>query len=323
MIVVLEGQDEFRISERISEFRLTVTPPEMRDINTTTLNGNLINIGELFASVSTVPFMADKRLVIVEGLLNKLGSPEKKGSSENNVNEWADFPVLFGGMPETGTLLIVEKTSLPANKIVSQILKLSKVEKFPSLRYRELIDWINVRCSLLSVEMESQAIALLADSVGNELRLIDSEIKKMKTYSNGNLITTSDVRLMVPYVRQQNVFRVVDAVIDGRTRDALSASASLINLGESPSAIARMIERQIRFLFNAKYLINRKVPLSDIGKQMNLSGYPLKKTLEMEKKISQARIMDMHDKLLESNIRVREGRLTEQESFDLLIAELR
>ena len=43
----------------------------------------------------------------------------------------------------------------------------------------------------------------------------------------------------------------------------------------------------------------------------------------MEKKISQTRILNMHNKLLESNIRVRDGRLTEQESFDLLIAELR
>ena len=323
MIVVLEGQDEFRISERISEFKLTVTPVEMREFNTTVLDGNLITIGELLAAVSTVPFMADKRLVIVEGLLNKLGSPRKRGASGDNLIEWSDFPDLFSGMPETATLLIVEKTPLPSSKVVLQILKQSKVEKFPSLRYRELIDWINARCSILAVEMESQAIALLADSVGNELRLIDSELKKLETYSRGNLITISDVRLMVPYVRQQNVFRVVDAVIEGRTRDALSASSTLISLGESPSAIVRMIERQIRFLFSTKYLISRKVPTSDIGKQINLSGYPLRKTLEMEKKISQTRILDMHDKLLESNLRVREGRLTEQESFDLLIAELR
>ena len=184
-------------------------------------------------------------------------------------------------------------------------------------------DRIEARCSLLGVEIESQAIALLADSVGNELRLIDSELNKMKTYSSGNLITTSDVRLMVPYVRQQNVFRVVDAVIEGRTRDALSASASLISLGESPSAILRMVERQIRFLFSTKYLISQKLSASDIGRQINLSGYPLRKTLEMEKKISQTRILNMHNKLLESNIRVRDGRLTEQESFDLLISELR
>ena len=145
----------------------------------------------------------------------------------------------------------------------------------------------------------------------------------MKTYSSGNLITTSDVRLMVPYVRQQNVFRVVDAVMVGRTRDALRASASLISLGESPSAILRMVERQIRFLFSTKYLISQKVSASDIGRQINFSGYPLRKTLEMEKKISQTRILNMHNKLLESNIRVRDGRLTEQESFDLLISELR
>ena len=323
MIVVLEGQDEFRISERISEFKLTVTPPEMREINTAVIDGNLLTIGELFAAVSTVPFMADKRLVIVEGLLNKLGSPGKKGSSQNSSTEWTDFPQLFAGMPETATLLFVEKTTLPTRKVVSEILKQSKVEKFPSLRYRELISWIEARCSLLGVEIESQAIALLADSVGNELRLIDSELNKMKTYSSGNLITTSDVRLMVPYVRQQNVFRVVDAVIEGRTRDALRASASLISLGESPSAILRMVERQIRFLFSTKYLISQKVSASDIGRQINLSGYPLRKTLEMEKKISQTRILNMHNKLLESNIRVRDGRLTEQESFDLLISELR
>ena len=121
MIVVLEGQDEFRISERISEFKLTVTPPEMREINTAVIDGNLLTIGELFAAVSTVPFMADKRLVIVEGLLNKLGSPGKKGSSENSSTEWTDFPQLFAGMPETATLLFVEKTTLPTRKVVSEL----------------------------------------------------------------------------------------------------------------------------------------------------------------------------------------------------------
>ena len=128
---------------------------------------------------------------------------------------------------------------------------------------------------------------------------------------------------MVPYVRQQNVFRVVDSVIEGRTRDALNASLMLIGLGESPSGIVRMIERQLRFLILAKNLLSRKIPPGDIGKHINLFGYPLQKTLEMEKKISQASIISMHDKLLKSNTRVREGKLTEQESFHLLISELR
>jgi hypothetical protein len=59
------------------------------------------------------------------------------------------------------------------------------------------------------------------------------------------------------------------------------------------------------------------------GLRNEVFGYPLQKTLEMEKKISQARIISMHDKLLKSNTRVREGKLTEQESFHLLISELR
>ena len=171
--------------------------------------------------------------------------------------------------------------------------------------------------------MELQAVSLMADSVGNELRLLDSELKKLRIYSRGNLIPVDDIRLMVPYVRQQNVFRVVDAVVEGRSRDAMVASSMLISQGESASGIVRMIERQLRFLIHTKYLLSERVSPTDIGKHINLSGYPLRKTLEMEKKISQGKIVDMHEKLLNSNIRVREGKLTEQDSFELLLSELR
>ena len=317
MIIVLEGKDEYRLSERVSEFRLTVTPPEMSDINTTMLDGNIVTIEELLTSLSTVPFMADRRLVIVEGLLNRLGGSKK------DLGEWLNFPDLLKDLPPTANLLLIEREPIPSNKLLSTILRLGQVEKFSPLRHRDLLDWINARCSKLGLEIERTAVALIADSVGSELRLIDSELNKIKTYSRGRLITREDITLMVPYVRQQNVFRVVDSVIEGRTRDALNASSMLIGLGESPSGIVRMIERQLRFLILAKHLLSRKIPTGDIGKHINLSGYPLQKTLEMERKISQARIMSMHNNLLKSNIRVREGKLTEQESFDLLISELR
>ena len=317
MIIVLEGKDEYRLSERVAEFRLTVTPPEMSNINTTMLDGNIVTIEELLTSLSTVPFMADRRLVVVEGLLNRLGGSKK------DLGEWLNFPDLLKDLPPTANLLLIEREPIPSNKLLSTILRLGQVEKFSPLRHRDLLDWINARCSKLGLEIERTAVALIADSVGSELRLIDSELNKIKTYSRGRLITREDITLMVPYVRQQNVFRVVDSVIEGRTRDALNASSMLIGLGESPSGIVRMIERQLRFLILAKHLLSRKIPTGDIGKHINLSGYPLQKTLEMERKISQARIMSMHDNLLKSNIRVREGKLTEQESFDLLISELR
>ena len=317
MIIVLEGKDEYRLSERVSEFRLTVTPPEMSDINTTMLDGNIVTIEELLTSLSTVPFMADRRLVIVEGLLNRLGGSKK------DLGEWLNFPDLLKDLPPTANLLLIEREPIPSNKLLSTILRLGQVEKFSPLRHRDLLDWINTRCSKLGLDIERTAVALIADSVGSELRLIDSELNKIKTYSRGRLITREDITLMVPYVRQQNVFRVVDSVIEGRTRDALNASSMLIGLGESPSGIVRMIERQLRFLILAKHLLSRKIPTGDIGKHINLSGYPLQKTLEMEKKISQASIISMHDKLLKSNTRVREGKLTEQESFHLLISELR
>ena len=183
MIVVLEGKDEFRLSERVSEFRLIVTPPEMSDINTTMLDGNIVTIDELLTSLSTVPFMADRRLVIVEGLLNRLAGVNKRSAgSKKDLTEWLNFPDLLTNLPPTANLLLIERESLPSNKFLSTILKLGQVEKFSPLGHRDLLEWINTRSSKLGLDIERTAVTLIADSVGSELRLIDSELNKIKTY---------------------------------------------------------------------------------------------------------------------------------------------
>ena len=134
MIVFLEGKDEFRLSERVSEFRLTVTPQEMSDINTTMLDGNIVTIEELLTSLSTVPFMADRRLVIVEGLLNRLGGGDKRSAgSKKDLAEWVNLPDLLKDLPPTANLLLIERESIPSNKFLSTVLKLGQVEKFSQI----------------------------------------------------------------------------------------------------------------------------------------------------------------------------------------------
>ena len=101
----------------------------MSDINTTRLDGNIVTIEELLTSLTTVPFMADRRLAIVEGLLNRLGGSKK------DLGEWLNFPDLLKDLPPTANLLLIEREPIPSNKLLSTILRLGQVEKFSPLRH--------------------------------------------------------------------------------------------------------------------------------------------------------------------------------------------
>src|SRR4030042_268238 len=73
---VFHGTDEFTIAETLKDFRRRLGPPETVELNTTLLNGRTLTLGELHHACDTIPFMAEKRLIIVENLLTQL-SPQR------------------------------------------------------------------------------------------------------------------------------------------------------------------------------------------------------------------------------------------------------
>ena len=70
MIYSLSGDDDFTIRETLAGMKEGVGTPDVRDVNTVTLGAN-VSLDEFTANASTVPFLADKRLVLVEGLLGR------------------------------------------------------------------------------------------------------------------------------------------------------------------------------------------------------------------------------------------------------------
>ena len=72
---IFHGTDEFSIAETLSDFKRRLGAPEMADLNTTVLDGRDITLGELRHACDVVPFLAERRLVIVTNLLRRTHGP--------------------------------------------------------------------------------------------------------------------------------------------------------------------------------------------------------------------------------------------------------
>ena len=205
---------------------------------------------------------------------------------------------------------------------VEELFLTASVEYFPRLRHAELVLWIKEKAQMLGVDIQDSASASLASYIGPDLRVIDAEIMKLSLYKNFTNIEQADIENFVSNSRQQNIFKVVDACISRKLEEALRSSSALVQAGESPSGISRLIERQVKLLIRAKSLKESGMRGPEISKRLSLFGYPLQKTLEQENLISFRELRVMHDHILASEQRVRNGGMEEMSSLQTLIAEI-
>ncbi len=323
MIIVLHGADEFRISERVKAVRLSVVPGDLSDINTTFLNAADCDLEELFLTASVVPFMAEQRLVIVRDFIKITGN-RTSGSTRVSKDRsgLAGTVQALSELPATTLLVLLEGDIGRNNPLLRKLKGIATVEYFPMLSHTELIQWIKDKAQTLGVGIEDSASRLLASYIGSDLRVIDSEIMKLSLYKNFTFIEQSDIENFVSNSRQENIFKVVDACIGRKLKQALRSSNDLVQAGESPSSISRLIERQVKLLIRTKSLKESGVKVPEVSKRLSLFGYPLQKTLEQERLVSFGELSAMHDHILESEVRVRSGHMNEMSSLQMLITEI-
>lgn len=84
MIRVLHGEDEFSMTEALAKIRASVGPEEVREANTSEFEGRGVLIGAVIAAANAVPFLAERRLVIVRGLLSRLEEGDRKRSQDSS-----------------------------------------------------------------------------------------------------------------------------------------------------------------------------------------------------------------------------------------------
>ena len=67
MIYLIYGEDSLSVEEMLASLRAAAASDELYDVNTTTLDGASVSLAELEAAWSTIPFLADRRTVMVRG----------------------------------------------------------------------------------------------------------------------------------------------------------------------------------------------------------------------------------------------------------------
>lgn len=319
------GEDDFTLGESLSELKESISSEDTRDVNTSVLDASDLTFHLLRATTDTVPFMAEKRLVIVKGLLSqfeKTGPKQSRDRVREDIKEWDSLSDYLPVLPPTTDLVFVDGRLGQSNSLLKIIRPYAKVLTFRLPRLNDLRRWIRHRSDSISLRLDPLALETLAEIIGPNLYVVANELEKLALYSAGTVVEYKDVIEMVSYVRESNIFAAVDATLDGKTGVAIRIVHQLMASGSSPQYLLVMMARQVRLLLIAKELKMSSLPPAVLSKRLGLSGYPLQKILQQEPKFGYKQLFMIHRELLEADLAIKTLSINNETLLDTLIAKI-
>lgn len=323
---VFHGEDEFTRSETLVGFKRRLGPSDTVSLNTTVLDGKRLAFSDLRHACDAVPFLADKRLVIVQGLLSQLCPRKGKDLSavkQGLLDRLTDY---LPHLPPTTRLVFVEETALPPKHPLLAFAEREPqgyVKRFERPAAGSLPRWIKKRADKYGGTIEPRARVRLAAVVGADLRLLDQEISKLVTYVDGErAVTEADIETLVPYSKDAVIFDLVDALghRDGST--AAKTLHRLLESGEHPLGLLGMIVRQFRLLIQVQELKAEGASPQDVARALKLHPFPARKLHAQATHFTADQLQKVYRYLSNTDLDIKTGRIKPEVALDLLVAGL-
>jgi DNA polymerase-3 subunit delta len=316
-VFVLSGDEDFlkrRCREAIvagllgdadAEFAVSVYAAEKLDV--TTVRNEL----------DTLPFLAPLRIVVVENadpfVAEHRAALEKYAANPSKV----------------GVLVLEVKTFPETTKLAKALPDAAKVScKSPSpYRLDEAHSWCVAWCqSRHGRKLTADAAAALVERVGTQLGLLDQELGKLAVaVGERKQITPADVEAFVGRSRAANVFRILDAVGEGKPGEAFGILAELFEEGEAALAVLGPLTAQLRKLGT----VGRLLALGQsLGPAMDAANVPkwLQARQSVERQVrhlGRRRLLAIADWLVEANLGLKGGSpLPDRLQLELLLVKL-
>lgn len=306
MILFLYGPDTFRsrtyLREQVERFKQLRDP---QGYNVVVFDALEEKYGsKLWSEMLSSPFLAEKRMVIIENLL---------ASKHEDVIEKTKERIIAGGFPESNIVVFWEGEDEPKAKAKKELFGLLKKEKyateFATLDDRAREAWILEEAKKQGCIVTKDAVRYLSMNSGGDMWLVHGVLSQAFAFAHGREVTKEDVALFVSPVADDNIFALVDAVISKQTAKAQQLIVDQYRIGKEPQYILAMLIRQYRILIQLSDLFaNEDNISSDVAaKKLNLHPFVVKKTLPLLKRIRLSDLQDIHSKLFEIDKKTKYG----------------
>ncbi len=321
---ILHGEDS--ISRAAALQRMRAALGDDGELNCSEFDGDQSSVPEVLAAVKSLPFLADRRLVIAKGLISHItrrgAGKTGKAAVERLI---ADLPKL----PGFARLALVETKTLPASNAVLKAARGMQNGYIGEFKQpRNLAAWVMKRArDAYAAEISPGAAQAIASVVNEDLLRADSELVKLVSYVDGErAIEEADVAALTPYVPEANVFDMAEALAKGDGALALKLIHQALhdNPRDPGFRLFAMIARQFRLLLMTRDHLDRgggRQPAA-IAKAVGAHPFTASKLASQAGRFETEQLATILRRLQRYDQDMKTGRIEPRLALDLLATSL-
>lgn len=310
-VYLLDGVEENIKASALAAARKALLPEGMEELNESVMEAPATDA--LIAAAETLPFLADKRLVIVR---------EHPALARSEADE--RLLSYLANVADSCVLIFVARGKADARKkLYKAIAKHGKVVTFSALTENELNNWIVRKFGSLGKQCAPATASLLAFTVGADTALLTGEIEKLAALCGDRSgVTDDDVREVATRSIECTVFQMVDAVVGGQEGRAFGLMRDMLTAGQDRIGILAMLLRQYRMIQHVKIMQYEKKPQSQICENLGVKGFQAEQYTRQARLMSGAEVRDAVEICLNTEYQIKSGKMNQEGALEAAMLEL-
>ncbi len=280
---------------------------DVTSMNFSRYEGDGINPGEVIDMAETMPFLADKRVILIES----------SGFFKNGCPELADY---LKNPSETTFFIFAEKEVDKRKDIYKSVTKTGFEMCCDEQDENTLKTWIAAKVRSEGKTISPRALAFMFERVGTDMSNISTEIEKLICYClDRDEITEADIEAVCANWLTNRIFAMTDAIASQNQKRAIDLYYDLLALKEAPAKILALITRQFNLMLQAKEMNANHKDKGTIASALKIAPFLVDKYLGWARQYSFEQLRDILELCASNDEAVKSGKLDYIISVEMVI----
>lgn len=300
------GEEDFNIDIEIENMRAKLNPdfismsyqvldnPEYSDLISTLRKAPMM-FGNILSIIHCEKYFTTQGISFEDSELNDIDDALKNNQESSDI-------VFVLKIPRD------EKKKPDTRRKIYKIISKYNLREFPAIKkYKtaEISAWLHKRAKTKKLTLTDDAVYLLIEQLGNNLRQLDTELDKLKLIAYPENKITKEMVCEIS-ISNQELFNITDSILKKRKDQALSEYQKLTDK-KHPLEILAGIQTILRNWIFIK-LNYGKTNIADIVKVTGMNEYAIKPLAPKLKSINIADIVMLKENLFKAEYNIKSGK---------------
>lgn len=263
-LYLLYGEEAYLKRQYLMRIKAAIVSDD-DSMNYAYYEGGDIDVDKVTDLARTLPFFAEKRLIVMED------TGFFKGAATEKLERLASC---VKTLPKSTVIAFSETEVDRRSGFYKTVSKAGRAVEMKRQDESTLTRWVAEMAKREKIRMPQPVIRLFLGKTGNDMYNINREMQKLIGYTAGrDEITARDVDEVCSVSLEERIFDMADRVAEGKTKEAVRLYRDLLELREPPMRVLFMLTRQFRMILKVKEAQGRSLSDAETAAILGLKPF--------------------------------------------------